>query len=369
MTLQALGGVGGLVLPYPVTFDYRTAAAINTPITMNATGQKMAFVGRYAHPNRASTSAIRKVWFLPGAITSAGGSGVTLSLQDVSLTASPLQPDETQDQTVAFLLSAMTANTQYKTAALSADRSIAVGDLLAMVIEFDGAGRLGADALELNTLQGLIYTGQLGCMKKAAGTWSIVSSSAPCVPNVFFECVDGTVGTLDGAFNYASLSSIAYNSGSAADETALAFSLPFAYTLGAGWLNVLAGTTSDYDIVLYEGTTARATVSIDANALTAATRRLVWVSFNYACTANTVYRISAKPTTVNSITTSWITQGAAAEFDAMPGGRAFYYSSRVDAGAWTDVLTKQLIGGVRVSGVDTGGGVMYASGMTGGMDG
>src|SRR5262245_9299830 len=127
----------GLWIPSPsLPYSFAAAPALSTLLLIDATGEEAAFCGRVFFPVRSGTKDVRKVGFRFGAVTKAGGSALTVSLQDVNLGTGPtMQPDETQDQTVAVANAdaGFTSNAWYQTGALSADRTVALGELLAVV--------------------------------------------------------------------------------------------------------------------------------------------------------------------------------------------------------------------------------------------
>ena len=109
-------------------------------------------MGKVWFAERTGTKDIRRVGFRFGTVTKAGGSAVTVSLQDVNLAAGPpLQPDEVQDQTVAIANAdaGFATGLWYRTGTLSADRTVAYGEDLCVVFEYDGAGRLGSDVVNI----------------------------------------------------------------------------------------------------------------------------------------------------------------------------------------------------------------------------
>jgi len=59
--------------------------------------------------------------------------------------------------------------------------------------------------------------------------------------------------------------------------------------------------------------------------------------------------------------------------DMLSGGQAFHFSSRADAGAWSDTTTRRPIMGLILSaaddGVGGGGGMIVNPGMSGGLNG
>jgi hypothetical protein len=155
------------------------------------------------------------------------------------------------------------------------------------------------------------------------------------------------------------------------------FSLPFAGKISGGWINVNAqGATYNYDIVLYSGTTALKTLSIDPNTFNylyhyeAGILRFKFSS-EYQFTANQSLILAVKPTTVNSIRLNYFDVAAAAYFDALPGecGTEMGLTSRTDAGSWAATTsTARPFMGVRVSAIDVGGagGLLVHPGMRGG---
>jgi len=329
---------------------------------IDATGEKIAYIGRVWNKDGSSKN-INKVGFLFGSVTKAGGSGLTVSLQDVSLTSGPVfQPDETQDQTVAIANgdAGFTSNAWYQTGALSATRTVSPGDLLAVVIEYDGSGRLGADAVNVRCLAQADSSGfnMPGVVLKSGGSWSDTTD----IPNVILEFDDGTFGTLDGGFPLSATSSAAFKQDTGtADEYAMEFSVPFPCKADGCWLtHALSANTSNYEIVLYEGTTVKTTVTVDANAVKAAgdSPRFAWFAFSsqISLTANTTYYLAVKPTqTTSTVTLHYFDVAAANHFQAHDGGTAFRFATRLDEGAWAAATTtRRPYMGIRLCAFDDG---------------
>lgn len=339
MALQMIPG-GGLWMP--------TRERIVTSFTANAlfdaTGEKVAFIGSVWTPSGGAKS-IRKLHFNFGGIVKAGGSALTVSLQDVDTTAGPVfRPDGTQDQTVAIANADanFATNTWYTTGNLSADRSVNDGDLLAVVFEFDGAGRLGADSVQLRTCLPGVQLSSPGVSFLASGTWT----NSQTMPVLILEFSDGTLGTFDGAHAWSFLSNAGFNSGSAADEFALEFQVPWECQVDAAWIEMNpASNAADFDIVLYDGTTpmTNGTINVDANTLISLAASPFSRSFPGLVTlrANTTYRLALKPTTTNSVTYYFGDVANAAYLGVMDGGTTWCQASRVDAGAWTTTTTRR----------------------------
>lgn len=360
MTLQAINGRGLII---PETYAWNAAPAFTSSV-IDATGEKIAWCGKVFTPDRGSKS-ITKVGFRFGTVTKAGGSGLTVSLQDLNTATSPTQPDETQDQTVAIANgdANFASNTFYITGAISANRSVTYGENLCVVVEFDGGGRLGADAVNFSNHNWWVSTAILQPVVslKTGGTWAGVNGH---FPNVLLEFSDGTFGTIYGGTPISAINTHTYNSGTAgADEHALEFSLPFPCMVDGAWLVInLGGTSSDFDVIIYDGTTAiaSATASIDAHTVsTTGNARHLWVPFTGGITlsANTTYRLAVKPTTANSVTVYSFDVAAAGHFQAHGGGASFAYTTRVDAGSWAAATTtRRLVAGLTAYAFDDGAG-------------
>jgi hypothetical protein len=348
----------GLWWPAPPAINF--APGFNSAFVIDATGEKIAFMGRVWNKDRV-TKNITKVGFRFGAVTKAGGSALTVSLQDVSLTSGPpTQPDEVQDQTVAIANAdaAFISNTWYQTAALSSTRTATFGELLAVVIEYDGAGRLGADSVVISTINtsGAIRTAFDGTPSlKTGGTWATQASSA-CA--VILEFDDGTFGCLNPGnavgqvFVASAAATVSFNSGSTPDEYALRFTVPKNCSCNGAYVGLTGGTAAaDFSVVLYEGTTALATVDFDGNAATAIFSGQVAFALwpDVSLIAGTEYFLALKPTTANSIIEYEFSVNDANHFQAFPGGTELYHALRTDAGAWTKTTTKRMLAGISIS--------------------
>jgi hypothetical protein len=343
---------------------------------IDATGEKVAFVGPVWFQARTGTKDIRKVGFRFGSVTKSGGSALTVSLQNVSTSAGPpARPDESQDQTVAVANAngSFLSNTWIQTGNLSADRTVNFGEMLAVVIEFDGSGRTAPDSVAISgvPLLGGASSNLTRSMTiaKLGGTWQIDASIAP---NIILEFSDGTFGTLSGAFPCSAVGSFDYDSASSPDEYALRFQFPVPVSIdAAGAVINYDANSSDAEIVCYTGTTPMTdgTVTVDAHntVLVGGTARPnIAAPFGaaLALSGSTAYRIGVKPTTASNIQLSYYDMASAAHFQAHVGGADWYLSSRTDAGAWTDTTTRRPFIWPYICAVDdgTGGGGGSAGG-------
>jgi hypothetical protein len=356
---MAYQAVRGMWMPEPPAIFGATPAF--TSQTIAATGNKLAFSGRVITPNRGSKN-ITKVGFLTGTIVSAGTSILTLSLQDVSTTAGSGAPDETQDQTVAVPMTGLSSDTYFHSAALNATRTVADGDLLSVVIEFDGGGRLGADSFTWKgfTTSGVWCDGSFAVQVKTSGTWTAAVNT---LPNVVLEFDDGTFGTIEGAIPSSAVTNQGFNSGSSPNEYALKFTVAHASKIDGGWVAVLGAATRDFSVKLYENsTTATATASIDAETVNFAAMRIIRFKLTETTlTPGTVYYLSVAAGTVSNNTVCINNVNAANHFQGMPGGTSWHLATRA-GGAWTAVTTQRLMAGLRISALDD---AVSAGGTTG----
>lgn len=358
MALQTIPGEG-LWIPRPLPVNI--GPSFSAGLTIDATGEKAAFVGRVWNKDRA-TKSISRVGFRFGTITKAGGSGLTVSLQDVSLTASPGQPDETQDQTVAIANgdASFASNTWIRTGALSTDRSVAFGERLAVVIEFDGSGRQGADSVVIAGFNPVGVTQQVltaSSVLKTGGTWAVATP----IPNLVLEFSDGTFGTLAGSYIASDTSTVALNTSTSPDEVALEFSLPFPCKVDGVWAAISPPADADFEIVLYDGTTAmtNGTITVDQRELRGTVAGTLFMPFpaEVSLVANTTYRLAIKPTTTTSLTVYYQDIASADHRQALPFGTSGAYVTRVDGGSWAAATTtRRPMLGLHVSAFDDGAG-------------
>lgn len=338
-------------------------APAGSTFTIDATGEKVAMLGRFWNKDRA-TKLIDKVGFRFATVVKAGGSALTVSLQNVdAATGPPYQPDGTQDQTVAIANAnaAFVSNTWIMTGSLDSQRSVAFGELVAVVVEYDVSGRLSSDSVQIYGLSnaGASQVPLESGVSHFTASWAAGGSTSP---NVIFECSDGTFATIEGTLPHSATTNvIGLNSGATPDEVALAFTMPFACKIDGLAFALNVGANADFDIVLYQGTSALQTVSVDSNAIAAAAagRPLEITIPETALIAGTQYYAVVKPTTANSLTVYTATVSAAGHFQAWPGESGWGYSTRTDAGSWAaTTATQRPFGGIRLSAIDIPTGVI-----------
>lgn len=335
-----------------------SGSALTSICQIDATGEKCAMCGSVWTPNGGAKS-IDKVGLMFGStVTKAGGSALTLSLQDATTASGPpIQPDGTQDQTVAVPNASMAASTFLLSASLSSQRAVTHGAIVCAVTEFDGSGRLGSDSINFSAVpRNSGNPASFPSLVHFTSSWA----STNRLPIIVFEFSDGSYGTLDGASPISSYNSTtAINTGTTPDEHSQKFTVPTSgYIDGVGVSLSAVATGADFDIVLYDGTTALNSISVDSNALDGSgSSGLITLAFpKTTVTAGTTYYFAVKPTTANSVSTLSGLVGSAAYWDALPQGQTWIRSHRTDAGAWSDTATARLFLRFRFTPVASAGG-------------
>lgn len=321
---------------------------------IDATGEKYAWIGRVYWADRSVSSRdIRRARFLFGPVTKAGGSGLTFSLQNIdAANGPPGRPDGTQDQTVAIANgnASFASNTYFTTGNLSADRTVSYGELLTAVLEYDGSGRLGSDSVAVYQAGNTIFSDGPALF---TASWATNNG----LNGLVFEFADGEVGVLGPSLPLSAATvTLNLSSSTTPDEVALKFTPTFACKVDGLWAAITQGAGADMDLVLYQGTTALQTASVDSNTTKSTSApAIVEVPIpETTLTAGTAYYVAAKPTTTNQITARFADITSTAVMACLPCGAAAFYSARTDAGSWSDTTTRYPMLGVRLSAVDNG---------------
>jgi hypothetical protein len=279
-------------------------------------------------------------------------------------------PDETQDQTVAIANgdASFATDTWITTAALSANRTVAFGEYLGVVVEFDGTGWQTPDSVGLAVVgfgNGTHYNADFGTLTKTGGSWANLSYLGT-LPGIILEYTDGSFGSLGYGFPYAGTQVVqaSYGSTGNPDERALKITMPFKAKCHGAVVNTQPGTNCDYDVVLYDtdGTTVLGTVSIDRNQLyigDGSHGKPASVFFTpVTLNSGSAYRVSIKPTTTNAVIVPMYDLQHADHRKALRLSTDCVGSTRVDAGSWSSDSTTRMPFGVSLilSEIDDGSG-------------
>jgi len=283
---------------------------------LNAAGEELHFVGQVyleggsSSASKTISSSGGKIWWYTGTTTTFADAGTTLriGIQDVSA-SSPSQGDATFDVYGDLVGGTDTINTStaYGTAMGAGTKTIAHGDLVAVV--FDMVSRGGADDVRVKTFDhpSNVGTNRRPSVVLAAPTATRVNST-PCA---LIEFDDGTLGWLYGSLYMNNASNLSFGvSTSVADEYGNLFQVPVKVNMAGVTLNTdTSAFTADYEILLYEdplGTpSVLETITVDASQLV--TTFLPGVDMHMLTgdrllQPGVVYGVTIRPTTASTLT-------------------------------------------------------------------
>jgi len=185
----------------------------------------------------------------------------------------------------------------------------------------------------------------------------------------------GSTGTAYGR-PVQSIATITYNSGSNPIEYAMRWVMPAStlsqYTVAGLRQSGTIGTASLFDLVLYDGTTALQSTSIDTDANQSGGRRDQLLMFSdttlSTLAAASTYRLAMKAnaSTANNLVIYAIDVATNADLAAWPGGIELYSSTR-NGGAWTDVNTRRFMWEAMIDSVTAASGGIIRVGPSGGL--
>ena len=327
---------------------------------LGSTYTKIAYIGKFHHPQGPGSYDISRVGFyFGGVVTKTGGSGLTVSLQSVDQTTSFLTPSGTQDQTIDIANSDadFTTYSWYRTGTLSSNRTISHGDYVALVIEWDSSGHQGSDLVRFRQANQLNDDNSSGTFRYngSSSSWGGYGAA----PNCVFEMTDGSFGSFSDSFITDNFGTYNYDNADSPDEYANSYTPEATVKIDAFCGIFRPPTSEDLDLVIYEGTTAIHTTTVngwqvslnDNHYWTAQLDQEVQLE------AHTKYYLALKPTqgtTTCRVYYRSVDNTNHLGIDPYSFGSETAYS-RTDGGAWTQIPLRQLMLGVRVSSIDNGG--------------
>ncbi len=337
MALQTISG--GLWIPRPVSGNQNATPQINTDSVVTTTGG-VAVIFRIP-----KTGTVSKLAFLLVTVTTAGLTDARLETVDTT-TGNPTGTLYATGSNATF-----TPAAGWNTITIGTPAAVTGGDYAALVVKATGATislTSGFMVGAAGALEGILpYHARL-----ASGTWSKRLTR----PILGLEYNDGSYPAIPDTYAVSAVTQTAYNNGSAADEYALKFKIPFPARCSGFWCVV--EPAGDLDVVLYDsdGTSVLKSLSFDKDIKAAANNGFMsatWASGS-ALLANTSYYLSFKPTSATSITLPRFTFPSSAVMEAMDGGANFHEATRVDAGSWTPNTTGRPIAGLLFDQFDDG---------------
>ena len=231
--------------------------ALATAATLDAVGEQAIMIGNVwidGVPSGTKTistgGSVGKIHFLPGTITWAtAGTTLRVGIQDMNLAAGPPGRGDGTFDVYGDLVQgtdALTASTMKSVTMSSGTKSIAHGDLLAVIVEM--TVRNGADSVGVQGNSTVNSSGLPGCTSFLGGTYAAQSDVPICV----IEFDDGTLGTFVGTIPFQSASTEAWTNATNPNERGIGFRLQAPIKVGEliGFFG-LQGATGDFDIIVY----------------------------------------------------------------------------------------------------------------------
>ncbi|RJO61098.1 MAG: hypothetical protein C4542_07370 [Dehalococcoidia bacterium] len=330
MTLQNI--IGGFCLPEIPNIS--ATASIDDTLVIDAGTEKVHFILQVP-----KTGTVTHLGFRVGTITT--GDDLKVGLYTVD----PSTGHATTTAYGGMVAGVVTpsANTFHEVA-LGTNASVTKDDIVAMSVGFNSfvAGNMKISAMAAAIARAFPHVIHLAFKYGFS-------------PLCTLKYDDGTYGALD-CLPCASSEAITFSSSSTPDERALAFTPRMKNRIAGFWL--LLDADADCDVVLYEGTTARATYTIDKDIRASTAARIFTYRFStpHEPTVGADYFLAVKPGASN-VTLHEFTVHDAAMMNLFSGGSDFTFASRSDGGSpWTKDATRRIWGGLIIDQLDDGAG-------------
>lgn len=297
--------------------------------TIDAVGEKAAHMGHmhwFGNPTSAKTVGTSSIIsFFTNNVTYANASSVVrVGIQDVATAAGPpAQPDGTWDvykdcTTATGEMSSASDFVQVNVTMNTGSKSIAQGDLIAVV--FDMTGRGGSDSVTIQHIlgaQGYVTRPVVNTYVGAA--WGNLGNSLTPYPNVLIQADDGTLGIIKGGYFIKYNGVYQWVSTSTPDEYGLIFQVPFRCAVDS-FVAAIGGSAAgaDYIMRLYSSPLGSpavlASVQVDGAQMggNSDDRYAVFgISTPVILNPNTDYCLAVEPNGINQIDLGYITLGNA----------------------------------------------------------
>jgi hypothetical protein len=372
---------GGHFVPIGAGIYSSSTAPATTSSTIDAANEAVIHVGRVITSDRAShtidTTGSSALGWRTGSVTFANaGTTLKVGLAAVDLTAGPPVRAANAADVITFDVNAsftgggggVTANAWQTSVPTAGTKTIANGDLVAFAVQM--TARAGVDTVAVTAVSGI---GSAFHRPTVSTFLSAAYAAVAALPNAIIVFSDGAIGWFYTTDVTSAALTRTWNSSDATKEYGQLFKLPFPTKIYGLW--GFLDPDADCDVVLYSdplGTPVpEKTISIDANAVTAASGRRFFELFPapYSTTTDQLIGAVFKPGGTN-VTASYKTIGNATHRVTDPWGTQGYGISRA-SGAFANAnssLDHYYIGLLIGSFEAGGGGNAKASGnMMGGL--
>lgn len=335
-----IGGRGVLLPAPPHIHAANGSTGYTSSLLIDATGEKAGYVGR-AFFIGATTKSISKVHFRLGSVSIGGTTDLQVSIQGVNSTDA--FPDESAVASGLVGNGNIVANSP-TSATMGTPYAVSVGQLIAVVIEYSTFNGGDSIAVSSTTPFGNGCQTEYAVLKSGAGpSWAVAGAG----PTVVLEFSDGTFGGfMSGSEWLVAQNTHTYKSTSNPDEYALKF-VPTVHMHVIGVWTSLLDIDGDCDIVIYSGTTAVSTVSLDKDNRYSANTRAAFTTLStpIVLVAGRAYYLSVKPTTATSVVCYSVEYVSNDHMSIESCGGRATYATRVDGGSWTENAARRLMVG------------------------
>lgn len=341
-------------LPFPITFPQFSLVSafpsLATAATLDEDGDIVSFI--FMAPE---TGSIKAAGFLVGTVTQNPTNGLHASIQSVDASGNPTGTD------LAFRnvpTGDIASSTWVETGILSDDGtdggtlvSVTVGDIISLNIEFETF--VASDELTIiqaaneaimagGAPRGVPY-GNVFNVGGGPGSWSKTANLNSLVAAIKYS--DDEWKEMPGIEPIASISGATLTAATTPDEAGMRFTVPVPMRCN-GLFVAIAGTTTaaDFTAKLYDVTSGdvlgSGTVISNVGQFNINSQRIMWLPFSGGAvdldTDQEVRAVIAGGT--NGVRNNSFTLPSAAYRTALVDGAS--YTTRTDAGAWTDDSTK-----------------------------
>ena len=338
MALQALSNNGG-------EWSWNMPGMSGSPgfsnYTINEDADRVALIFR---ARRAMT--ISQVLFRTGSTVTDGGS-LDVRIETVTVAAAVMSPSGTlwATNTAGASNPAPHVVSTVYTVTLTANATIAAGDLVAVVIQRTSGSTANMTISGLSQVPRTLRI-PATMTKDGAGAWASQDSHlAFGIHNAtgsVWEFIHDWILPID-----TSQVATSWNSGTSVTHRGLYFRIPYKRVLGGITTRLILAASSNYvvkvaDESVTDPSLMTTAATIDGDATTAYNGGEHYIPFSTTVTIekDTWYRVVIEPTTTTSITMHEFTVANAAHMRAVPGGLDSYLTVRT-SGTWAETTTRR----------------------------
>lgn len=329
MVFLPLHAFGTLTSSGRLTYRPRVITSNTRSYLIDAAAEKTAMLLQ-----AACAGDIAKVYIRLGTVGEEDG--LTIALQNVT-GSNPATPDGTDDQTCSFTFTDTDDNT-WQSCTLGSARTVAVGDQLAVVVKFtswvDGNLSIVGSVQDIPTFGNSYVTHCTG----ACASWSATGENV--VVGLEYS---GTTYCEHELTQFGLGGTNSYNTGSTPDEIGNYYAAwPVDCRLVGVWYEGrLRGNPSE--IVVYDSGSSVLTSVVPADDLQHGDAGFIYRTLFTTpidLESGSEYRIVVKPTSGSSVDINYLEVPVAAALGQWPSGAYGVYTSRVNAGGWTQTSTR-----------------------------